>query len=142
MYNAVVFSKTKTVLAFGTFDGLHEGHRFFLGEARKLGERLVISVAQNSVVQKLKGRPPRKPLGERLAELCASGLADEAAPGDAELGNWSAVQKYRPNIVALGYDQTKLEAKLREFIKKEDLPVTLITLPAHKPDTYHSSLLR
>jgi FAD synthetase len=46
------------VIAFGVFDGLHEGHRHFLREARKLGGRLTVAVAHDEAVVMLKGRRP------------------------------------------------------------------------------------
>lgn len=129
----------KTVLVFGTFDGLHDGHRFFLREARKLGKRLVVSVAQDCVVKELKGRVPRKPLAERLADLRASDLVDEVFGGDPELGSWSAVKKSSPEIIALGYDQSKLEQELRAYLERKNRPIRLIRITAYRPDTHHSS---
>lgn len=134
--------QAETVMVFGTFDGLHDGHRFFLREARKLGDRLIAAVAQETVVKKLKGRTPREPLSKRLAGLRASGLVDEAAPGDTRLGNWSAIKKYAPDTIALGYDQDALTEALADFIQKENLPITLVRLPAHHPDKHHSSFLQ
>jgi cytidyltransferase-like protein len=132
----------RTVLVFGTFDGLHEGHLFLLREAKKLGTKLIVSVAQDSVVGQLKKHPPKHPLPERMAALLQSGLVDEAVAGDRELGNFTAVRNWKPNIIALGYDQTKLEEKLGEFIAKENLPIQLIKISAHEPNRLHSRLLR
>lgn len=135
-------AKGKTVLVFGTFDGLHDGHRFFLREARKLGDCLIASVATDEVITQIKKRPPAHPLHERLAQLTASGFVNEAVAGDITLGNWSAVKKWKPNIVTLGYDQTTLEAKLREHIEQEHLPITIVKIAPHEPDRLHSRLLR
>ena len=44
-----------TVMAFGTFDVLHPGHHFYLEQARKLGDNLVVVVARDANVKKLKG---------------------------------------------------------------------------------------
>lgn len=132
----------KTVLVFGTFDGLHDGHRFFLREARKLGNRLIVAVARDSVVKELKGRVPRKPLQERLAELRASGLVDEAVGGDTQLGSWDAVKTHSPDIIALGYDQTRLEKELRAYVQKGNLSIRLVQIGAHRPHIHHSSLLQ
>lgn len=130
------------VLVFGTFDGLHEGHRFFLREARGLGECLIASVATDEVVREIKKHSPTHPLNERLEQLRASGLVDEAVAGDITLGNWSAIKKWRPDIVAIGYDQTTLETKLREHLQKERLPITIIKIAPHDPDFLHSRFLR
>ncbi len=138
----LVMNQTKTVLVFGAFDTLHDGHRFFLREGRKLGDRLVVAVAQDSVIERLKGRPPQRPLALRLAALLRDGLVDEAVAGDTELGNWSALKKYQPDTIALGYDQTRLKEKLEEFLKTLSSPPHIVVIPAHKPKILHSRLLR
>ncbi len=132
----------KTVLVFGAFDGLHDGHRFFLKEAKKLGEKLIASVATDEAVKVLKDHAPKQHLEERLQTLEASGLVDLAVAGDKVLGGWGAIRAWKPDIVAVGYDQTHLTEGLRQFIKTENLPVEIVTLGPHEPDRLHSSLLR
>ena len=131
----------KIVLVFGAFDGLHDGHRFFLKEARKLGQKLIASVATDEVVVGLKSHAPKQHLEERLQTLEASGLVDLAVAGDKQIGSWSALRVWKPDIVAVGYDQTRLAEKLREFIKQENLPTEIVTIEAHEPDRLHSSLI-
>ncbi len=132
----------KTVLVFGTFDGLHDGHRFFLEQARKLGGRLIASVAQDEIVAQIKKHPPTHPLEERLKMLEASGLVNRAVVGDKELGNWSAVRQWKPDIVAIGHDQTRLEETLRAYIQKENITLTIVKIEAKEPDRLHSRFLR
>jgi FAD synthetase len=132
----------KTVLVFGTFDGLHDGHRFFLREAKRLGIRLVVSVATDEVVEKLKKRHSAHGLAERMAALLGSGLVDEAVAGDTELGSFTALRNYRPDIIALGYDQSNLAKKLGEYIKAEHLPIELRTVDSYKSGEMHSRMLR
>jgi len=132
----------KTVLAFGAFDGLHNGHRFFLKEARRQGDTLIVSVATDETVATLKHHAPKHHLEERLQALEASGLTDRAVAGDKVLGNWSAVRVWKPDIVAVGYDQARLAEKLLEFIHKENLQVKIVTIAAHEPDRLHSRLLQ
>lgn len=134
--------KKKIVLVFGVFDGLHTGHRFFLREAKKRGDRLVVAVAPDAAVKRMKGMAPREPLPRRLAALRASGLADEAVPGDDTNGMWSAIIRFAPDVIALGYDQEELNKALEKLSKKNKLSVTLARLPACQPAKYHSSLLK
>ncbi len=47
----------RVVLANGCFDPLHYGHVLHLRAARKLGDRLVVSVTQNTKVNKGPNRP-------------------------------------------------------------------------------------
>jgi FAD synthetase len=46
--------KKKVVMTFGTFDMFHPGHRYYLSEARKEGDVLVVIVARDITVEKLK----------------------------------------------------------------------------------------
>src|SRR3989344_1374579 len=102
----------KTVLVFGVFDGLHDGHRSFLREARRHGERLIAVVAQDATVKYLKGRMPRKSLAERLADLTRENLADEIVAGDESINSWNIVATHLPDIICLGYDETALATAL------------------------------
>lgn len=102
----------QTVMAFGTFDGLHEGHRYFLKEARKFGDSLIAVVAQDKTVEELKLKRPRHSLAERICAILDAGLADQAVPGDTMQGTWGVLRKYKPHIVALGHDQRELGAAL------------------------------
>ena len=129
------------VLVFGTFDGLHDGHRFFLREAQRYGEKLVVSVATDEVVLELKKRAPKQGLAERMAALMQSKLVDEAVAGDTVRGNWSVIKNHRPAVVAVGHDQNTLEEKLREFIQRENLPIAIVKINALEPDRLHSRFL-
>jgi len=106
-------ANTGTVLAFGTFDGLHPGHEFFLREARQLGERLVVVVARDAAVKALKNRPPRRPLVERLQAVRELDFVTEAVAGDDQTGDWQVLQRFKPDVIALGHDQLALEQALR-----------------------------
>jgi cytidyltransferase-like protein len=64
-----VRAKIKKVLVFGTFDGIHDSHRYFLREAKKHGDKLAAVISQDATVQNLKGRLPENPLPRRLEEL-------------------------------------------------------------------------
>ncbi|HEY4500387.1 MAG TPA: adenylyltransferase/cytidyltransferase family protein, partial [Candidatus Paceibacterota bacterium] len=46
----------KRVMVFGTFDILHPGHLYFLRAAKKLGDYLIVSLARDVNVRKIKGR--------------------------------------------------------------------------------------
>ncbi|EQD52190.1 glycerol-3-phosphate cytidyltransferase, partial [mine drainage metagenome] len=45
------------VMATGVFDLLHPGHLYFLTEARKLGDELVVVVARDQTARRLKHEP-------------------------------------------------------------------------------------
>lgn len=129
------------VLAFGTFDGFHEGHKNFLEQAKALGGLLIVVVAQDKTAEFLKGRRPRLSLAKRLSTLQKSGLADAVVAGDEEIGGWGAVSRYKPDIIAVGYDQIRLKNALENFLKESRMNSTIRTMMSYKPDEYHSSLL-
>jgi FAD synthetase len=130
----------RTVLVFGVFDGIHDGHRAFFTEARKHGDRLVIAVAQDAVVVQLKGKPPRRPLGERLAALRGEPGIDEAVAGDDRTGSWGVLERYKPDVIALGYDQEALTVALEAVRESFSPPPELKVMQAHRPDVFHNAL--
>ncbi len=136
----------KKVLVFGTFDGLHEGHKSFLEQAGKFGEVTVI-VGRDSTVEKTKGRPPKFNESTRLKAIEDSGLVAEArlgnqAPPGEKLNPYKVIEEVKPDIICLGYDQIhfvdKLEGKLKEMGMDQ---VKVYRLEAFEPGKYHSSLL-
>jgi FAD synthetase len=129
------------VMVFGVFDGLHDGHVYFLREAGKLGDYLIVVVARDEVVEELKRKSPKENLIERMATINQKNLADEVITGDKELGNWEVVKKYRPDIIALGYDQSELKNELEKRISDFDWQPEIKIIPSHEPDKLHSSLL-
>ena len=131
---------SRTVLVFGTFDGVHEGHRFFLRAARAHASYVLASVAQDKMVYEFKGRYPDRCHEVRMRELQSEGLADELQPGDSEIGAWSIVRKRQPEVIAFGYDQTALA----EALQTADLGYVpeLVWIDAYHPDRYHTRILR
>lgn len=107
-------AQTPTVLAFGTFDGLHHGHLFFLSEAKKLGD-LHVSVSSNESAAQRKGRQPKHSVNERVDAVKALGIASWVKGGDTTLNNWTAVKEVRPDIIAVGYDQFGLKTVLADI---------------------------
>ena len=51
--------KMKKVMVFGTFDIFHDGHRDYFKQAREFGDYLIVVVARDENVLKIKGNIPR-----------------------------------------------------------------------------------
>lgn len=100
------------VITFGVFDGFHDGHKHFLHEASRRGDFLVVVVARDEVVEKLKGRKPRFSLEERMRVLEESGIADEVKAGDRQTGSWKIIRHVEPDIVMTGHDQHLIRESL------------------------------
>lgn len=131
----------RKVMVFGVFDGVHEGHRYFLKEAKALGNYLIVAVAQNHVVEHLTGHQPHVDVSERFSHLEREDDVDEVVIGDAALSVYEVVKKYRPDVIALGYDQAMLKEDLEKNRDKFDWPIEFKVISAYEPNIYHSSLL-
>lgn len=131
----------RKVMVFGVFDGVHEGHRHFLKEAKALGDYLIVAVAQNHIVEHLKGHLPQLDIAERLEHLKHEDAVDEVEIGDAELSTFEVVKNHKPDVIALGYDQKLLKENLEKNRDKFDWPIEFKTVSAYEPNIYHSSLL-
>jgi FAD synthetase len=131
----------KTVLIFGVFDGIHDGHRDFIREAKKQGERLVAIVARDSVVETLKGKLPLHNEADRIKALLEVPDIDLVFLGDPEEGTYNIVKEIKPNVIYLGYDQQALFDNISKVMSDGILPeIELIYGKAHKGDTLHSSI--
>lgn len=128
-------------MVFGVFDGVHEGHKAFFKEAKNHGDYLIAVVAQDIVVEQLKGRRPARDMGERFAELQELDAVDEAVIGDSELGVYEVVLNHRPDVIALGYDQTELKKDIEANYSKFDWKPKIVVLSAFEPNKHKSSLL-
>ncbi|MGD2201428.1 MAG: FAD synthase [Candidatus Bathyarchaeota archaeon] len=118
--------KVTTVLTSGAFDLLHYGHIRLLEEAKKLGgpdARLVVIVARDETVKKLKGRPPVIPEDQRRAVVEAMKVVDEALLGYENLDMTAVIDKVKPDIIAVGYDQDSIERMAREITEKQGLNI-------------------
>ena len=69
------------VLVFGTFDGLHEGHKNLLTQAREFGDYVIAVIARDSTVLQNKGKTPKYDEQTRKKALEESGLVNEAVLG-------------------------------------------------------------
>lgn len=104
------------VLASGVFDLIHYGHVRYLEEAKKIGgknSKLIVVVARDSTVKKLKGKRPVIPEDQRRAIVEALKPVDEAILGYEDLNIKKVVRKIKPDIVAVGHDQKFIENVLK-----------------------------
>lgn len=94
----------KIVLAHGCFDLLHFGHVLFLQEARKLGDRLVVTITGDQFFTKGK---PAFTESQRLRWVRELRSVDEAFVV-AEKTGVEAIKAIRPAIYAKGKDTGKV----------------------------------
>ena len=126
----------KRAMVFGVFDGLHEGHKHFLVDAKGRCEKLIVVVTRDSVSKTRKGFAPKRNEAERVLALKDYDGELSVVLGDDEDGSWHVLDAYDPERVFLGYDQAEMSIEL----KKMGIPFTF--LDAYKPGEYRSSLFR
>lgn len=85
----------------GVWDLLHVGHLIILERARSLGDKLVVGVASDEVVQLDKGRLPIIQLGHRLRMLNALTCVNLVIPY-YDLEFLSHLRMLKPSIMVVG----------------------------------------
>ena len=129
----------KRVMVFGTFDVLHPGHISFLKQAKKLGDYLIVSLARENNIRKIKGRAARHSEAERKSMLEAVKFVDKAVLGAREdyIGH---ILAQKPNVIALGYDQKAYTKELKSKLAKAGLKkIMIVRMKSFKPRQYKSS---
>ena len=133
-------SSSKIVLAGGVFDIIHPGHINTLNAAKKLGDILVVVVATDKTAIKMKKRKPLHNAKLRQELVSSLSMIDLCIIGDEE-DIFKTVDLVKPQIIALGYDQTHQEKFITDGCKKINLDVKVARLESPRPET-SSSLIQ
>lgn len=130
------------IMVFGTFDMVHPGHRNFFKQARALAKNpfLIVSIARSGNANRIKGYKPSRSETARAKLVKSIASVDKVVLGGLK-DHLPHITKERPDIIALGYDQTAYVAGLRTGLKKAGLKTQVIRLKPHKPNIYKTSLL-
>lgn len=128
-------------MVFGTFDILHPGHIYFLKEAKKMGSRLIVVVARDENVIKLKGKRPLYNCKQRINQIKKTHLADKIISGDL-IDIFKCIKVEKPDIIALGYDQKYFIFELKQFIKKREEKIKIMKIGSYYPSRYKSSIIK
>lgn len=87
----------------GVFDIIHPGHVMTLEQAKEHGDILVVAIAADETVRRVKKREPMHMQEERVRMVDALKPVDLAIAGGSD---WSAtLRRVSPDIVIFGYDQ-------------------------------------
>lgn len=124
-------------MGFGTFDGIHPGHLDYFRQLKSLGDELVIVIARDKNVEKIKGSPPLYNEESRLNGIRQIKLVDTAVLGN-ETDFYQVIREYLPSIIGLGYDQKANTGMLTRLFPG----IKVIRLKAFEPEKHKSSLLR
>jgi FAD synthetase len=132
----------RVVLASGVFDLLHLGHVKFLEEAKKAGgenAKLVVIVARDNTVKATKGRKPIMPENQRRALVESLRVVDAAVLGIEDFDVGEVIERVKPDVIALGYDQVDMERRVREYVNRHGLNVDVVRLGKFENDELSSS---
>jgi rfaE bifunctional protein nucleotidyltransferase chain/domain len=108
----------KIVFTNGCFDILHVGHTRYLGEARKLGDVLVLALNSDSSVKTIKGeKRPLVPEAERAEVLASLRSVDYVTLFDEETP-LRLIEFLRPDIIVKGGDWDEKNVVGRDSVGK------------------------
>jgi FAD synthetase len=134
--------KRKIVLASGVFDLLHLGHVRFLEAAKKAAgpnAELVVIIARDSTVQERKREKPIMPENQRCALVESLKVVDCAILGFEDFDMGKVIEKIKPDVIAVGYDQEGIEKTLREYIEETGSKIRIAKIGKFEDDELNSS---
>lgn len=104
----------KTVITYGTYDLLHQGHINLLRRAKELGDYLIVGVTNDSFDRDRGKLNVRNNVLERVEAVKATGYADKIIIEDYVGQKIDDIQKYNVDIFAIGSDwEGKFEVLLK-----------------------------
>jgi len=135
--------KLTKIMVFGTFDGLHPGHVNFFKQAKSLVKQafLIVSIARDKNVFKIKKAYPKMNEEERMSLVKENKYVDKAVMSGAK-DHIPHIVKERPDIIALGYDQSEYVQNLKKDLKNKGISVKIVRLKPYKEKIYKNSLIR
>ena len=114
----------KTVITYGTYDLLHEGHLNLLRRAKALGDYLIVGVTNDNFDRERGKLNVRNNVLERVEAVKSTGLADKIIIEDYVGQKIDDIQKYDVDIFAIGSDWEGKFDYLKEYCEVVYLPRT------------------
>ena len=129
----------KVVLTGGVYDIIHPGHIHTLKNSKQEGDLLIVSIARDSRVIKIKGRKPINNERRRTILVSSIRYVDFTLLG-SKGDIFGVVKKIKPNIITIGYDQTHQISELRRRVKINNLNIKIKKLDSPIPYVKSSNL--
>ncbi|MDV3277668.1 MAG: FAD synthase [Nitrososphaerales archaeon] len=120
-------AKVKVVFIGGSFELIHPGHLHTILQAKNLGDVLVAVVARDTTIRRRKHREPITTENERL-NLLSSLRAVDAAMLGVEGDIYVTLEKVKPDVVALGYDQYHAEEEIAKEAARRGMRLRVFRL--------------
>lgn len=114
----------------GVFNIVHAGHLFFLQEAKKFGDYLIVVVASDVTAVRSKMYPvfsadKRKEMLEKIK------IIDKVIIGD-NIDFLNVVRKEKPDVIVLGHDQKMSEKRIEQETNKIGINCQIIRMKKFK----------
>jgi cytidyltransferase-like protein len=128
------------VMIGGAFEIIHPGHIHTIEGAKRLGDTLVVVLAADRTVTKNKGREPVTPQEWRVRLVSALREVDVALPG-GQGSIYDTMEKVRPDVVALGYDQKHNPQDIEHEARNRGLKLSVVRLDSPIPGIKTSKIV-
>ena len=126
----------KRVVATGTFDLLHPGHLYYLGESRRLGDELYVIIARDANVRH---KPkPVIPEDQRLKMVGALKPVDHAVLGDLH-DMFRPIREIKPAIITIGFNQHFDEEKIKGDLLARGINSDVVRIGQYPGDSCSST---
>ena len=124
----------KVVLTGGVFDLIHPGHINTLVAAKALSDVLVVVVARDDKISK----NPRHNEQDRQMLASMQKPVDVCLLGQSNI--FSTVKLVKPDIIALGYDQSHSEDSIKSGCEKIGQKINIMRLKSTNPSLSSSKM--
>lgn len=92
-----------TVYTSGSWDLLHTGHLNVLQRSRALGDRLIVGVSTDKLIEEYKGCPPVMPYGDRVRIVKAIRYVDQVVR-QSRLMDIRLLKRHKIDVATIGED--------------------------------------
>ncbi len=114
----------RTVITYGTFDVLHQGHINLLRRAKELGDWLIVGVTTDNFDIERGKLNTRDSVMKRIQAVKDTGYADEVIIEEYKGQKIDDIQKYNVDVFAIGSDWEGYFDYLKEYCEVVYLPRT------------------
>jgi rfaE bifunctional protein nucleotidyltransferase chain/domain len=128
------------VFTGGVFDIIHPGHIYTLTAAKNLGDVLVVTVATDKTVNKMKGHAPLNGEDKRVELAAALRVVDLVLLG-SETDMFEVVEQVKPDVIALGYDQKHDMDELALEARRRGLHIKVVRFDTPMPEIKSSKII-
>ncbi len=130
----------KTVMCFGTFDLLHLGHIYYLTQAKKQGDNLIVVIARD-MTKKKQGKVTFFSEKERLELVQNIKCVDLAVLGNYP-DHFKVIEKHKPDVLCLGYDHAVSQEALQIKLAERNLHPQIVRIKPYKLEKQKSSKIK